>query len=104
MRFGLILLSALVVLALVAEAYASPKKGKRRSLALNMRGRGTHRSLESDRWSYSCEELCDMVPTCVKCTADGHPIFPPGMGPYFRDDLQVVSDNESMIFVKVPHR
>ena len=101
MRFGLILLSALVVLALVAEAKASPKKGKWRSV--DMRGRGIHRSLESsNRWSYSCEDLCAMVPTCLECTEDGHPIFPPGQGAYFRDDLQAVSNNESIIFCATP--
>ena len=68
MGFALILLSALVVLALVAEANASPKKEIQRSL-----------EMDSDR-SRSCEELCDLVRSCVGCTEDGHPIFPPGQG------------------------
>ena len=69
MGFALILLSALVVLALVAEATASPKKEIHRSL-----------EMDSDRSVRSCEELCDLVRSCVGCTEDGHPIFPPGQG------------------------
>ena len=67
MRFGLILLSDLVVLALVAEANASPKREIQRSL-----------EMDSDRSARSCEELCDLVRTCVGCTEDGLPIFTPG--------------------------
>ena len=69
MRIGLIFLSALVVLALVAEATASPRKEIQRSL-----------EMDSDRSAHSCDELCDLVRSCVGCTEDGHPIFPPGQG------------------------
>ena len=81
MRFGHILLSALVVLALVVTT--SPKKGIHRSL-----------EMESEMSASSCEAVCDLMRSCVGCTEDGHPIFPPGQGADFRDDLQGVSDNE----------
>ena len=93
MRIGLVLLSALVVLAFVGEASAGPRGSK----GVGSKGKG--RSLSQNRRQervLSCSSICRNQLGCRCPNGDmGPPVW------YARDDLPAVSCDESI--VKVGH-